>query len=281
MTNSDDRISPLAGKLPPAEILIDVNQLLDHYHSLKPNPSDPLQQVSFGTSGHRGSSGKGTFNEAHILAVTQAVCEYRAGKGIDGPLFMGMDTHALSAPAQRTALEVLAANGVEVCLASEQGDARFTPTPAVSHAILCHNRGRTTALADGIIITPSHNPPSDGGFKYNPPSGGPAEPEITRWIQERANALMADDNRQVERLPYSKALQASTTHLFDFVTPYVEDLKSIVDLDLIRSSGLSIGVDPLGSSNVGYWQPIIDTYGLNLEVVNPGVDPTFLSLIHI
>lgn len=203
------------------------------------------------------------------------MAEYRATQGINGPLYLGMDTHALSAPAQKTALEVLAANGVEVYLTKEEGNAQYTPTPAVSHAILTYNRGRKTGLADGIIITPSHNPPSDGGFKYNPPSGGPAGTEITKSIQQRANELLAGKNREVKRLPYERALAASTTHYFDFVTPYVNDLENMVDLELIRSSGIRIGVDPLGSSNVGYWQPIADRYGLNLEVVNPKVDLSF------
>ena len=271
----EQKISSLAGRLAPADILINLSQLLDQYYSIQPDPSNPLQKVSFGTSGHRGSAANGTFNEDHILAISQAVSEYRANQGINGPLYMGRDTHALSAPAQKTALEVLAAHEIDVYLTREEGDAQYTPTPAVSHAILAYNRGKKTDLADGIIITPSHNPPSDGGFKYNPPSGGPAEQEITQWIQERANELLASQNRQVKRIPYERALTASTTHFFDFVTPYVDDLKNMVDLDLIRSSGIHIGVDPLGSANVGYWQPIIDRYGLNLEVVNPIVDPTF------
>lgn len=275
MPQVEQKISPLAGKLAPPNILIDVAQLLDQYYSIHPDPNNPIQKVSFGTSGHRGSAANGTFNEDHILAVSQAVAEYRATQGINGPLYLGMDTHALSAPAQKTALEVLAANGVEVYLTKEEGNAQYTPTPAVSHAILTYNRGRKTGLADGIIITPSHNPPSDGGFKYNPPSGGPAGTEITKSIQQRANELLAGKNREVKRLPYERALAASTTHYFDFVTPYVNDLENMVDLELIRSSGIRIGVDPLGSSNVGYWQPIADRYGLNLEVVNPKVDLSF------
>ena len=275
MTQMEVRINPLAGKPAPSDILINVSRLLENYYSTHPDPANPLQQVSFGTSGHRGSSAHGTFNEDHILAISQAVAEYRASQGINGPLYMGRDTHALSAPAQKTALEVLAAHGIDVCITREEGNAQYTPTPSVSHAILTYNRGKKTGLADGIIITPSHNPPSDGGFKYNPPSGGPAEPEITRWIQQRANELLSSPNRQVKRIPYEQALAASTTHYFDFLTPYVNDLENMVDLDLIRASGIRIGVDPLGSSNVGYWQPIIDRYGLNLEVVNPTVDPTF------
>lgn len=270
-----EKVSPFAGKPAPADSLIDVNQLLDRYYTVRPDPENPLQKVSFGTSGHRGSSANGTFNEAHILAVTQAVVEYRQSQGIDGPLYMGMDTHALSAPAQKTALEVLAANGVEVYIASGEGYAQYTPTPGVSHAILTYNKGRTSGLADGIIITPSHNPPADGGFKYNPPSGGPAEPETTKWIQNRANDLMANKNFDVQRIAYESALKAPTTHSFDFITPYVNDLENIIDIDAIRSSGIRIGADPLGGSNIAYWQPIAERYGLNITVVNQTVDPTF------
>lgn len=275
MQTVDEKISPLAGKLAPADSLIDVPKLLDQYYTVQPDPANPLQKVSFGTSGHRGSSANGTFNEAHILAVSQAVAEYRKAQGIDGPLYMGMDSHALSAPAQKTALEVLAAHGVEVHIAVTEGYAQYTPTPVVSHAILTYNRGRTSGLADGIIITPSHNPPTDGGFKYNPPSGGPAEPETTKWIQERANALMANGNREVQRISYESALRASTTHIHDFITPYVSDLETIIDIDVIRSAGLRIGADPLGSSNIAYWEPIINRYGLNITVVNNKIDPTF------
>ena len=268
-------LSPLAGKLAPVESLIDVNQLLTAYYSLQPDPENSLQQVSFGTSGHRGSSLSRTFNEDHILAVSQAVAEYRASQGINGPLFLGMDSHALSAPAQKTALEVLAANGVEVYLTTASDYSRFTPTPAVSFAILSYNQGKTSGLADGIIITPSHNPPNDGGFKYNPPSGGPAEPEITKWVQNRANDLLKAKNNGVKRFTYEKALQAETTHEYDFVTPYVNDLEKIIDLDVIRASGIRLGVDPLGGSNVAYWEPIAARYGLNLTVINPKIDPTF------
>lgn len=275
MQTVDEKISPLAGKLAPADRLIDVSQLLDQYYTVQPDPANPLQKVSFGTSGHRGSSANGTFNETHILAVSQAVAEYRKSQGIDGPLYMGMDSHALSAPAQKTALEVLAANGVEVLIAPTEGFAQYTPTPAVSHAILRYNRDRSSGLADGIIITPSHNPPADGGFKYNPPSGGPAEPETTKWIQERANALIADGNRDVQRLSYETALRASTTHIFDFITPYVNDLENIIDLEAIRAAGLRIGADPLGGSNIAYWEPIRDRYNLNITLVNRTVDPTF------
>ncbi len=274
-TTAAEQTNPLAGKPAPADILIDVEQLLGQYYTVHPDPNNPLQRVSFGTSGHRGTSANGTFNEDHILAVSQAVVEYRKSQGINGPLYMGMDTHALSAPAQKSALEVLAANNVEVYIAAGEGYAQYTPTPAVSHAILTYNKGRTSELADGIIITPSHNPPSDGGFKYNPPSGGPAEPEITKWIQTRANELMANNNRDVNRISYESALQAATTHYFDFITPYVNDLENIVDIDVIRSSGIRIGVDPLGGSNIAYWQPIAQRYGLNITIVNNTVDPTF------
>jgi len=275
MQTVDEKVNPLAGKPAPADSLINVETLLDQYYSVHPEPENPLQRVSFGTSGHRGTSANGTFNEDHILAVSQAVVEYRKSQGIDGPLYMGMDTHALSAPAQKTALEVLAAHGVEVYIAAGDGYAQYTPTPAVSHAILRYNQGRTSGLADGIIITPSHNPPADGGFKYNPPSGGPAEPEITKWIQNRANALMAERNRDVQRIAYESALKASTTHTFDFISPYVNDLETIVDIDAIRSAGIRIGADPLGGSNIAYWEPIAQHYGLNITVVNNTVDPTF------
>lgn len=275
MQTVEEKGNPLAGKPAPADILIDVAKLLDDYYTVHPDPANPLQQVSFGTSGHRGSSTNGTFNEAHILAVSQAVVEYRKSQGIDGPLYMGMDSHALSAPAQQTALEVLAAHGVAVCLAAATGDAQYTPTPAVSHAILAYNQGRSSGLADGIIITPSHNPPGDGGFKYNPPSGGPAEPEITKWVQNRANALMANGNRDVQRIPYEAALKATTTHLFDFITPYVDALDSIIDMAAIRAAGLRIGADPLGGSNIGYWEPIAQRYGLDITVINKTIDPTF------
>lgn len=274
-TTAAEQINPLAGKPAPADILIDVEQLLDQYYTVHPDPDNPLQRVSFGTSGHRGSSANGTFNEDHILAVSQAVAEYRQSQGINGPLYMGMDTHALSAPAQKSALEVLAANNIEVYIAAGEGYAQYTPTPVVSHAILSYNKGKTSGLADGIIITPSHNPPSDGGFKYNPPSGGPAEPEITKWIQTRANELMANQNRDVKRIPYESAIKAATTHYFDFITPYVNDLENIIDIDVIKSSGIRIGVDPLGGSNIAYWQPIAERYGLNITVVNNTVDPTF------
>ena len=268
----DQHISPLAGKPAPADLLIDVDQLVGQYYDLHPDPAVPEQRVQFGTSGHRGSAADCTFNEDHILAVTQAIVEYRRGAGISGPLYLGKDSHALSEPAEHTALEVLAANGVDVFLAADNG---LTPTPVVSHAILTYNQGRQTGLADGILITPSHNPPRDGGFKYNPPNGGPAPPDITGPIQKRANSLLAEHNRGVQRLPYAAAAVAPTTHPYDFVTPYVSDLPAVVDMEAIRAAGISIGVDPLGGATVGYWGAIGERYGLNLTVVNKAVDPTF------
>jgi phosphoglucomutase len=263
--------SPLAGKPAPPEILIDVDGLLGEFHRRRPDPADPRQRVRFGTSGHRGSPLDGSFNEAHILAITQAICEYRAAHAIDGPLYLGMDTHAVSPAAQRSALEVLAAHGVDVLLQRDDG---FTPTPVVSHAILAHNRGRTAGLADGILVTPSHNPPRDGGFKYNPPHGGPADVDVTRAIQDRANALLASPD-SFRRVPYERALRASTTHAHDFVRPYVEDLGSVVDLDAIRVAGVRIGVDPLGGASVAYWEPIRERWGIDITVVNPTIDPRF------
>lgn len=265
-------ISPLAGKQAPQSLLIDVAQLREQYYKIHPDPSDPAQRVQFGTSGHRGSSAIGSFNEDHILAITQAIVEYRRGQGIVGPLFMGVDTHALSAPAQETALEVLAAHGVEVRIAQE-GD--YTPTPVISHAILSYNRGRKGGMADGIVITPSHNPPSDGGFKYNPPNGGPADTDITGWVENRANALLKEKLNGVKRIPYESALKASTTQTHDYINSYVGDLKEVIDLEAIRSAGLRIGVDPLGGSSLSYWQPIEDLYGLDLTIVNKTIDPTF------
>ena len=265
-------IHPLAGKPAPADILIDVDALVAQYYDRRPDVADPLQLVSFGTSGHRGSSADGTFNEAHILATTQAICEYRAGQGITGPVLIGKDTHALSGPAQRSALEVLAANGVEVWFQRDDG---YTPTPVISHAILCFNRGRTTGLADGIVVTPSHNPPRDGGFKYNPPNGGPADTDVTSWIQDRANALLRVDNAGVRRLPYEAALRSPGVRAHDFVLPYVDDLAHVVDLDIVREAGVRLGVDPLGGASVRYWEPIRDRYRLDIDVVNPAVDPTF------
>jgi phosphoglucomutase len=262
----------LAGQPAPAQLLIDPAQLEREYHDRRPDPSDPRQLVSFGTSGHRGTALDGTFTEAHILAITQAVCEYRRGRGVTGPLAIGKDTHALSGPAQRTALEVLAANGVETVL--QRGDG-VTPTPVISHAILTYNRGRTEGLADGIVVTPSHNPPQDGGFKYNPTNGGPADTDVTGWIQDRANALLRDGNRGVKRVPFAAALKAATTREHDFVPGYVNDLPSVVDLDAVRGANLKLGVDPLGGSSLPYWEAIKATYRLDLTVVNTRLDPTF------
>jgi phosphoglucomutase len=265
-------LHPLAGRPAPAELLIDLDRLQRDYYTRRPDTSDPNQLVSFGTSGHRGTPLDGTFTEAHILAITQAICEYRRQQGYTGPLFLGKDTHAVSGPAQRTALEVLAANGVEVMIQAGDG---FTPTPVISHAILTYNRARTTGLADGIVITPSHNPPSDGGFKYNPPNGGPADTDVTSWIQDRANALLKANNAGVRRQAYESALKATTTHEHDYVAPYVRDLVNVVDLEAVRDAKVKIGVDPLGGSAVAYWQPIAERYGLDLTVVNPAVDGTF------
>ncbi len=263
---------PLAGHAAPAEFLIDVGELERAYYERQPDLGDPQQLVSFGTSGHRGTSLDGAFTEAHILAITQAICDYRRSHGIAGPLIMGKDSHALSAPAQRNALEVLAANDVETFIQRDDG---LTPTPVISRTILIYNRGRQHGLADGIIVTPSHNPPTDGGFKYNPPNGGPADTDSTGWIQDRANALLRGGNREVKRLSHAAALKASTTHQDDFVLPYVRALAEVIDMDAIRSAGLSIGVDPLGGAAVGYWEPIKEHYGLHLTVVNPRIDPTF------
>jgi len=265
-------VSTLAGKPAPAELLIDVNRLVRDYHDKSPDPSDPQQLVSFGTSGHRGTPFDGSFTEAHILAITQALCEFRRSKGISGPLYMGKDTHAASAPAQRTALEVLAANGVETIIQRDEG---FTPTPVISHAILTYNRGRSSGLADGIVITPSHNPPRDGGFKYNATNGGPADVDITQWVQDRANALLKAGNKEVKRISYEQALRAPTTHAHDLVTPYVDDLASVIDMQAIRDAKIRVGVDPLGGASVAYWEPIRQRYGLDLTVVNNAVDPTF------
>jgi len=269
-------ISPLAGKPAPEALLVNVPQLVTAYYTDEPDPAVPEQRVAFGTSGHRGSSFKKAFNEGHILAITQAICEHRAAlgasEGIRGPLFIGMDTHALSVPAMASALEVLAANGVEVML-SEGGE--YTPTPVISHAILTHNRGRKSALGDGIVITPSHNPPHDGGFKYNPPHGGPADQTTTNWIQDRANELLSAGLRDVKRIPLERALRASTTHRHDYRAAYVEDLGKVVDLDAVRGSGIQLGIDPLGGAGVHYWGPIAERYGLQLTVVSAQVDPTF------
>jgi phosphoglucomutase len=272
-------IHPLAGQPAPEDILIDPARLEREYFERRPDTDDPNQLVSFGTSGHRGTPSNGTFTEAHILAISQAICEYRAGAKTTGPIFMGKDTHAVSGAAQQTALEVLAANGIETIIQERDG---FTPTPAVSHAILVHNRGRRQALADGIVITPSHNPPSDGGFKYNPPDGGPADTEVTGWIQNRANELLRGGNRGVKRIPYASATKAATTHRQDYVRGYVDDLGSVIDMDAVRSAGLNIGVDPLGGASVGYWKPVAERYRLKINVVNPKIDPrfAFMTLDH-
>jgi phosphoglucomutase len=253
-------------------MLVDVPRLVTAYYTQTPDPSVPEQRVAFGTSGHRGSAFDTAFNERHILAISQAICLYRKLNKIDGPLFLGMDTHALSVPALDSALEVLAANEVEVMIA--QGD-EYTPTPAISHAIVTYNRGRTTGLADGIVITPSHNPPHDGGFKYNPPSGGPAASTVTAWIEARANECLENDLRSVKRIPLERALRAPTTHRHDYLDAYVTDLASVIDMDAIRAATIHIGVDPLGGAGVHYWEPIAERYGLNLTVVNDAVDPTF------
>jgi len=265
-------LSPLAGKPAPKQMLVDPSRLAHDYLERRPDPDDPAQQVSFGTSGHRGSSLRDSFNEAHILAITQAICEYRHARAVTGPLYMGKDTHALSGPAQRTALEVLAANDVETIIQRDDG---FTPTPAISHAILVHNRGRDDGLADGIVITPSHNPPEDGGFKYNPIHGGPAETDVTRWIEDRANALLRDGNAGVKRLPLQSAMNKETTHQRDLMRPYVEDLHNVIDMAAIRDARLALAVDPLGGAAVAYWDLINAIYGLDIAVTNTKVDPTF------
>ena len=261
----------LAGTRVPADMLMDVPSLLAAYTEL-PDPTIATQRVAFGTSGHRGSSFTRSFNEAHILAITQAVCEYRAQHGISGPLFIGKDTHALSAPAERSAVEVLAANRVTTVLQVDDG---FAPTPVISHAILTHNAGAPAALADGLVITPSHNPPQDGGFKYNPPHGGPADTDVTRWIEDRANALLADGNVGVKRLPYTQAIVADGISQRDFASAYIDDLGAVIDMDAIRESKLRIGVDPMGGAAVGYWSRIAERYGIDITVVNPTVDPAF------
>jgi len=265
-------ISPLAGKPAPKSILVDLARLEQAYYERKPDTNDPSQLVIFGTSGHRGSPFNGSFTETHIAAITQAICDYRRAHGIDGPLYIGKDTHALSGPAQRTALEVLVANGIETIL---QRDGGVTPTPVISWAILSYNRGRTTHPADGIVITPSHNPPEDGGFKYNPPNGGPADTDVTEWIQNRANALLDAGVAEVKRVPFATAITAATTHEQDFILPYVQDLRSVVDMDAIRAAGLTLGVDPLGGAARPYWEPINSLYKVDVTVVNPAIDPTF------
>ncbi len=265
---------PLAGTPVPESLRINVPRLVSDYYTLEPDPSAPDQAVAFGTSGHRGCAFKASFNETHILAITQAVCEYRAMQGIDGPLFVGMDSHALSEPAQRTALEVLAAAGVDCRFQRGLG---YTPTPVISHAILTYNRGRVSGLADGLVITPSHNPPEDGGIKYNPPHGGPAGTDVTGWIEKRANALLADTSG-VRRVPFRKAVAQGLCREHDFVGPYVEDLANAIDMEAIRSSGISIGVDPLGGAGQAYWEPIAERYGLNIRVVSTVVDPAFMFM---
>ncbi len=278
-------VSPQAGKAPQPSELLDVAKLITAYYTEIPDPSVQAERVSFGTSGHRGSAFDRTFNERHVLAITEAICRFRAARGIDGPLFLGIDTHALSLPARASALEVLAAHDVDVMLAKDDA---YTPTPVVSHAIICHNNGRATGgavgvsgasaprgLADGIVITPSHNPPADGGFKYNPPNGGPADSEITSWIGARANELLEAGLAGVKRIPYERALHAATTHTHDYLDAYVGDLGSVIDMDAIRASGLHLGVDPLGGAGVHYWGPIAERYGLDLTVVSDVVDETF------
>jgi phosphoglucomutase len=265
-------VHPRAGQPAQASDLVDVPHLITAYYVEHPDPAVPAQQVAFGTSGHRGSSLKAAFNEDHIVATSQAICEYRQAQGVDGPLFLARDTHALSEPATVSALEVFAANDVTVLIDSRDG---YTPTPALSHAILTHNRGRSSGLADGVVVTPSHNPPEDGGFKYNPPHGGPADTDATRWIQDRANALLADRLAGVRRVPYARARAVDTTREYDFAAGYVDDLPSVVDIEAIRSAGVRIGADPLGGASVGYWAEIADRHRLDLTVVNPNVDPTF------
>jgi phosphoglucomutase len=266
-------LNALAGQPAPAAALVDIPKLITAYYSERPDPEIPAQRVAFGTSGHRGSSFDAGFNEAHVLAISQAICEYRNLQGIGGPLFMGFDTHALSAPAFASALEVLAANGVEVMIAAHD---EYTPTPAISHAILAFNRGRTGGLADGIVITPSHNPPDNGGFKYNPPNGGPADTDATQWIESRANELLRSATAGgVKRIPLQQARRAPTTQLHDYLENYVRDLGAILDMDVIRASRIRMGVDPLGGAGVHYWPRIAEQYGLNLDVVNDAVDPTF------
>jgi phosphoglucomutase len=265
-------ISPLAGKPAPKEMLVDLVKLEREYYERKPDMEDPNQRVSFGTSGHRGSPLQGSFTEAHILAITQAICDYRHSHGTDGPLYMGKDTHAVSGPAERTALEVLAANNVATIIQKDDG---VTPTPVISRAILVYNQGRKEHCADGIVITPSHNPPEDGGFKYNPPNGGPADTDVTKWVEDRANQLLREKNAGVKRVPFATAMKPESTRQEDFVLPYVRDLRNIIDMDAIRSADLKLGVDPLGGAAVHYWEPINEIYKLDIAVVNPRVDPTF------
>ena len=265
-------LNKFAGQPAPIELLINVPRLVSAYYTSQPDAQNAAQLVAFGTSGHRGSATDNTFNEAHIVAICQAICEMRQTKGITGPLYLGMDTHALSEAALSTAIEVFAANAAEIMIQTGRG---YTPTPAISHAILTHNRGRTAGLADGVVITPSHNPPGDGGFKYNPPEGGPADAEMTQAIQQRANALLAANLNGAKRMPLARALQAATTHEHDYIAPYVADLANVIDMEAIRTAGLKIGADPMGGASIDYWDPIANHYSLDIEVVNRRVDPTF------
>jgi len=265
-------IHPLAGKTVPKENLADIAELISLYYEMQPDVTDPNQKVAFGTSGHRGSSLNTSFTEDHIMAITQAICDYREKEGITGPLFVGKDTHALSTPAEKTAIQVLAANGVTAMIDKDGG---YTPTPVISHAILAYNKDRADGLADGVVITPSHNPPDNGGFKYNPPNGGPADTDVTGWIADRANELLADDNEEVESLYLADALAADTTIAYDFITPYVADLENVIDMEAIAQSGLKICADAMGGAGLRYWKPIASTYGINLTIINDAVDPTF------
>jgi phosphoglucomutase len=265
-------VHSLAGKLAPVSLLVNIPRLVSAYYTNRPDITEPAQRVSFGTSGHRGNSFLNSFNEDHILAITQAICNYRKTNGISGPLFLGFDTHALSEPAFISALEVLAANGVETMISREMN---YTPTPAISHAILTYNKDRKSGLSDGIVITPSHNPPDNGGIKYNPPNAGPADTNITQWIADTANEFLKNENSTIQRIPYEKARKATNVHEYDFIGPYVRDLTNIIDMDVIRSSGLRLGADALGGAGLGYWQPIAEMYGLNIEVMNGYPDPTF------
>ena len=265
-------LSPFAGKKAPKSLLVNVPRLISAYYTNRPDVNDPAQLVAFGTSGHRGNSFFGTFNEAHIYAITQAICDYRGAQGINGPLFIGFDTHALSEPSFISAIEVLAANGIETMRAK---DFNYTPTPGISHAILAYNNGRTTGMADGIVITPSHNPPDNGGIKYNPPNGGPADTNITKWVADKANEYMKNGNAGVKRMIYEKALKQPNVHEHDYITPYVDDLKNVIDMDVIKAAGLKIGADALGGAGLGYWRPIAEAYGLNIELINGYPDPTF------
>ncbi len=263
---------PLAGKSAPRSMLVNIQRLITAYYTMQPVIENPLHRVTFGTSGHRGSSLKSSYNESHVLAITQAICDYRRENRIDGPLFLGMDTHALSEPSHVTAIEVLAGNGVNVMV---HRDLDFTPTPVISHAILVYNRERNAGLSDGIVISPSHNPPEDGGLKYNPPHGGPADTHITRWIEDRANAILQSCLKEIKRIPYERAMNTAHVHPYDYITPYVDDIKNVIDVDVIRSSDVRIGVDPMGGSTLPFWEQMAQTYGFHMDVVNPVIDPTF------